>query len=351
MAYDFGINFRATSGFVTDGANETYCLPTDTYPTTRGGMTFGWESGTISGGLDRDSGVDRRCAGINYRSNDGTTATFRLDLGNTGAADIHLAVGDYGSDQSDQLVVVKDTNTTVTTINDASISAQRFDDALGAEHTSPANWAANEDPFAHTFASTICRLTIGSSGTTSTCLAHLRVVSTSAVATLSATVSGQSATSVTEGTRYAVAASVGATSTVEATLYKVTTVDAGAVEAVSTASVSCQIQKAMAATVGATSTASAVLSGAVVYELFATVDSTSAASSPTSRFAYRDAQVDGVSSVSVAMSAVYAMSASVGAASETSLAIETVLGTEVLVGAYAKEHARAYREVGRAGGS
>lgn len=41
MSVDVGFDFRATSTFVTDPANCTYVID-DLYPTTRGGVTFGW---------------------------------------------------------------------------------------------------------------------------------------------------------------------------------------------------------------------------------------------------------------------------------------------------------------------
>lgn len=172
------------------------------------------------------------------------------------------------------------------------------------------------------------------------------------------------------GTVYELSPTVSATCATTATLYKVTEVDFGGVDAVSAASIAgVQVVKSMAATVGGASTAtvtvatiaqlsatvgataSASVTEGTVYALAASVDATSAASSPTSVFIYRDAQADGVSSVSVSMSARYALAASVDGLSETSLALTQVYGVAVVQGAYAAEHARAYREVGRAGGS
>jgi hypothetical protein len=71
-AFDKGLNFRAASDFVTDGAGETYVLAGDHYPVTRGGVTFGWvlDSQTVQA-VNRNSGYDRRLAGINYMAGDG----------------------------------------------------------------------------------------------------------------------------------------------------------------------------------------------------------------------------------------------------------------------------------------
>ncbi|HLM66577.1 MAG TPA: hypothetical protein VK358_03575, partial [Longimicrobium sp.] len=76
MAWNIGINFRATAGYVADGPGETYSVA-DAYPVTRGGATFGW---TVlpSSGRDRDSSQDRRLAGINQMLNGTGVAEFRL---------------------------------------------------------------------------------------------------------------------------------------------------------------------------------------------------------------------------------------------------------------------------------
>jgi hypothetical protein len=95
LSWDKGFNFRQTSGFVTDGANETYVLSGDSYPATRNGVTFGWEDAP-SGDRDRNSGIDRRLAGMNFVSSAAGASAyrFRVDLPAAGDYAVRLAIGD-----------------------------------------------------------------------------------------------------------------------------------------------------------------------------------------------------------------------------------------------------------------
>src|SRR3990167_6684343 len=104
MAWDKGFDFRNTSAYVTDPADHTYVLHTETYPTTRNGVTFGWSAGTIDS-RDRDSGIDARLAGINFGA---ATGTFRVDLPATGDYDVRIASGDASFAQSGQAPSVVD---------------------------------------------------------------------------------------------------------------------------------------------------------------------------------------------------------------------------------------------------
>src|SRR5262245_29425693 len=98
-----GWNFRNTSGFITDGTNQTYALYNEfeRYPIssrTIGGeaVTFGWveafSGSNMLGGADRSNtgGIDPRFAGVNY-SPPGSFATFRVDLPEAGTYDIRIA--------------------------------------------------------------------------------------------------------------------------------------------------------------------------------------------------------------------------------------------------------------------
>lgn len=175
---DLGVNFRATSGYVTDGAGETYCL-NEAYPVSRADGTFGWESGTPpDGARDRDSGVTARLAGVNFVSNSGTQYTFRFDLDATGTHEIHLALGDTGGTQGYQYVQFQDNTTAFATILKATgTNVDEFFDATGTKY-SEANWPGSETAISHTFTSTILRVIVGSpdSQSNATTLAHLRVV-------------------------------------------------------------------------------------------------------------------------------------------------------------------------------
>ncbi len=174
MPFDCGINFRATSGFVTDGANETYSIggvDTSFYPITRAGFTFGWvSSGAGLDQRDRNAGVDRRLAGIVFSSVPGDY--FRLDLPSTGNYDIHLALGDDSGGNPVEWKL-QDTTTLLATYT-GTPGAGNFQDASGAT-LSAANWPGSEAPLANqTFATTQLRLVVNGSG--NNVVAHLRVV-------------------------------------------------------------------------------------------------------------------------------------------------------------------------------
>jgi hypothetical protein len=141
-----GINFRNSSGFVTDGTNQTFALPFPTdnlYPIARGGLTFGYENtgGGLPGGADRSSGNDPRFAGIHFTANNvGQSAPFRIDLPSTGTYTIHLALGDAGFSQAYTYFELFDDNTSKLIIDkNTSISANSFWDATGVARTA-ANW-------------------------------------------------------------------------------------------------------------------------------------------------------------------------------------------------------------------
>jgi hypothetical protein len=165
-ASDIGFNFRETSGFVTDGADETY-VTADSYPTTRAGWTFGWESPGIDM-RDRDSGVDRRLAGANFTSGGDD---FRVDLPATGDYDVRLAAGDTTFAVQPEFTVRDDTTTFITI--SGSVSADNYLDAANTSRTEAA-WPGSNVAVTQTFASTILRLRKVAAGN-GVYLTHLRV--------------------------------------------------------------------------------------------------------------------------------------------------------------------------------
>ncbi len=169
MSLDVGVNFRATAGYVTDGAGETYCIG-DVYPVTRGGLTFGWETNAAST-VDRDSTNDPRFAGINYAS--AASRTFRADLPATGDYDIHVAVGDTTGSQW-VAWLFKDDATQFAETTSFTSGVERFKDATDVERTE-AGWAANEVKVTRTFASTILRV-VSNNDAQNVVIAHLRIV-------------------------------------------------------------------------------------------------------------------------------------------------------------------------------
>lgn len=176
MALIFGVNFRSTSTYVTDGANQTYALLTDTYPTTRGGVTFGWETTPGLDSRDRSTGVDVRLAGLHFHGNSDTnTDTFRLDLPNTGIFRVRLACGDAGGNPQTNYLIVKDSSTAFITFAPLATSSSEFGDAAGNKWSS-ANWPGSNVSVDRTFTSTILRVTIGGAiDSASSTIVHLSV--------------------------------------------------------------------------------------------------------------------------------------------------------------------------------
>lgn len=175
MAWDKGFNFRASSGYVSDGANETYVLADDGYPTTRNGVTFGWDGLDSGQDRDRDSGVDRRLAGIVFANNGGTQYNFRVDLNSTGDYEINLAMGDTGGGQDYQYCQFKDNTSVLRTIDDSDGTAfNNYDDATGVNRAEAA-WPGSNAKDTQTFATTIFFLLVGTPGSeaSATTIAHL----------------------------------------------------------------------------------------------------------------------------------------------------------------------------------
>jgi hypothetical protein len=179
MALPQGVNFRATAGYVTDGANEDYEISQSNYPRTSAqGNSVGWE-GSISGDfLDRNNAVDRRLAGVHYIFAGSADAgrAYRIDLPSTGSYNVRLATGDEAVGGSTAQVTVKDGTTTLLTINDTT-AAPGFDDAVGARY-STANWPGSNSASTQTFATTILRFHLApgpTTGHTVNGLAHVYV--------------------------------------------------------------------------------------------------------------------------------------------------------------------------------
>lgn len=167
MAVNKGINFRGTSGFVTDGTDETFCLLADGYSTSRGGIVFGWESSTGDmAGPDRSTSVDVRLAGFNGKLNSVTgadaSAVFRVDLDSAVSHDIRVALGDVPSAQSYQYCDMRDTDTSFNEIDDTDGTAPgQWTDATSVTRTSESAWVNDNAAVTRVFTTTIFRVAIG----------------------------------------------------------------------------------------------------------------------------------------------------------------------------------------------
>lgn len=151
--------FRATSGYVTDGSNDTYVLLSTTYPTTRtvGGdsVTFGWESAPDNEN-NRTTLYAPHLAGANNKNPGGSSeCVFRVDLPSAGDYRIRLAMGDpstpigYFSD-------IRDTASVLTTYGSATGAASDLRDATDVDRFAY-NWTANNQPSDQTFSTSVFR--------------------------------------------------------------------------------------------------------------------------------------------------------------------------------------------------
>lgn len=173
MPIDWGFNFRASSGYVTDGTGESPVL-SEAYTHTYGnGAVAGWTVGG-SGNVDRNSGLDRRLAGINY-GNGATHSVFRVDLPSAGSYTIHLAIGDPGGTTGTMTCLIVDNATPVISLTSVALAANVSIDATGTSY-SYANWPASETGVTVSFASTILLLDLHEDSNAFHVLQHLRIV-------------------------------------------------------------------------------------------------------------------------------------------------------------------------------
>lgn len=133
------INFRATSGYVTDPAGCTYALSRGSghdsaYPISRGGFTFGWLDTNQFDANRSTSPTNKNLAGINY-NNTGSNSDFRIDLPSAGNYTITIALGDYSFGQTNTGAKLYDNTTLLATIGPTNTSAGHFLDATGADIT------------------------------------------------------------------------------------------------------------------------------------------------------------------------------------------------------------------------
>lgn len=177
MSLPQGVNFRATAGFVTDGASTTYDIGTAVnYPTVSPqGNNIGWES--ISGGngapqvvvRDRNSGIDARLAGTSSTFFFGDVLTYRIDLPTAGPKNVRIAAGDANYIQVPKVDLFDRTVGLGNLCNKTTSGAAKWCDATNVERTSAADWVANNVAKLVNFTTTILRFqlttaAVGASG-------------------------------------------------------------------------------------------------------------------------------------------------------------------------------------------
>ena len=188
MAFDIGINFRATAEYVTDPANTTYSLG-EGYPTTRGGATFGWIDLPLGNIRNRSASVDPRIAGINYHTN-ASKKKFQLDLPASGSVDIYCAVGDAKQAALSGYMEVFDNTTSLGVIvsKHLSMPSDVFYDATDTSY-SAASWPGSNAKATFTFATTtlVVAVSPGDSVGSNFVISHLRAIQSASGITLTGT--------------------------------------------------------------------------------------------------------------------------------------------------------------------
>jgi len=166
MALPQGINFRDSAGFVTDGANEDheigdggFNVVIPTYPRTSAqGNTVGWEGTGALETRDRNSGNDRRLAGMHLRADPGN-ADFRIDLPSSGDYSIRVAAGDPSYSTTTTMELMDTTTSLGVLFNGSTGAANSFFDAGGTVRTAAA-WPGQNALVKKTFSTTICRFRV-----------------------------------------------------------------------------------------------------------------------------------------------------------------------------------------------
>lgn len=175
---DYGFNFRGTSGYVTDGTNESPVLgEAEPHTYSNGATGAGW-NGASSNISDENSSADRRLAGVNFVT-PGSDANFVLTLPAAGTYRIAMALGDQVNPIGPFTCEVWDgsgSGTLLATIvsSGSTGGAHHYFDATGVERSSDADWLANNATVDLTFATTTFWLQFHGLGGYAE-IAHLRV--------------------------------------------------------------------------------------------------------------------------------------------------------------------------------
>lgn len=183
MALPQGINFRRTSGFVTDVSpenfegNGTNVVTAPTYPrTTAQGNTVGWEGTNDINARDRNAGTDRRLAGLH--ASEGGTGTkindFRIDLPSAGDYKVRIAAGDADYSWNTKVELFDTSSSLGVLCTGSTGAANSFKDASNATLTA-ANWPGSNALVTKTFATTICRFRVGDGATHFMPICHIYI--------------------------------------------------------------------------------------------------------------------------------------------------------------------------------
>ncbi len=177
LGWQQGFDFRNSKAYVSDPAGSSYVLASTAYPTQGNGITYGWVKTSLVQARDRNAQLDPRLAGINY-ANNGSPATFYVDLPSAGTYNLSLAMGDAGYQAcwvQCQIQFLDGANV-LATVTGVSTNMGFFYDATG-KNWSAAAWPGSNQSQQVTLAGTRLTVVVGTSNATgdSTPIAFLGV--------------------------------------------------------------------------------------------------------------------------------------------------------------------------------
>jgi len=155
---NFGFDFRATLGYVTDPSYAAAVLG-EAYPNTYSNadgasIVAGWTGGVAT--RDRIAWAEPRLAGLNGSDGSGTI-TFKVALPGPGQYGIVAAFGDEGNDETCTVTFADDT-ATIVTYTGVSVASFHSMDASGNVYEDHV-FFASQTPLVHTFTSSVLKVT------------------------------------------------------------------------------------------------------------------------------------------------------------------------------------------------
>lgn len=167
------INFRDSLGYVTDGTDEAFCRGSNG---TYSGLVTTFSTDLSGNARDRNSGNDRRLAGIVF-SPSGTVTTITVTLPDgTGDYEFGIALGDGTTYWTDARIELLDDTTSFATIGGdtggGTNTNNQFFDATDTLY-SAANWPTSQALITRTMTTTSLVLKLGHASATISPIAHL----------------------------------------------------------------------------------------------------------------------------------------------------------------------------------
>lgn len=159
---EFGINFRATEGFVDDGHNEFWNSGNAIPMVHKRGVTYLLSSGPLQA-RDRNSSLDRRLAGLIFGEFVNNSSVFvNIGLPRAGLWEIRLASGDPGNAHTGLITIALGEYTDLDAVDETVLGGEftrisegtlqgEYRDVTGFLHTSEEAWIANNRPIRHNF--------------------------------------------------------------------------------------------------------------------------------------------------------------------------------------------------------